>query len=678
MNVQIDEKVDILVVDDREDGLIAIEAILAEEPNYNLIKARSGIEAIRLLPKHDFAVVLMDVQMPDLDGFQTAEIIQRQPRFQTLPVIFVTAINKDERYIYRGYAAGAVDYIFKPLDPMIIRSKVEVFARLHIKERQVREQNRQLAEQENFRHQAEMQLLEIENLKRYRNLADAIPHMVWRTSATGQMEYSNELWRKYTGLPPRDTAGMGWQEAFHPSDIKVLLENWTMANRDCTPFEMEARVRRYDGVYRWHWLKAVCEKGENGEVIAWLGSCTDINDRKSYETQLVEAQAAAESANRAKTQFLANVSHEIRTPLNAIIGFTELMLDPDIPADEKFDNLSIVRRNGQQLLKIINEVLDISKVEAGGLEIERLETHLPNLISSIKSMMSVIAFKKNLKLDIKVIGEIPDRIWTDSTRLQQILTNIVGNALKFTIQGGVLLTVEQVGGGAGDSARMRFVVHDTGVGIDKSAAEKIFLPFTQADSSTTRVYGGTGLGLALSRRLARALGGDLWLQASEPGQGSTFVMEIEAQVAPEARWVRRFTDLEDGDEIGTGALKSVQLQGRRILLVEDAEDNQILISCFLQNSGAKIDIARNGKEAVEKALANDYSLVLMDIQMPLLDGYEATSRLRQAGFRRPIIALTAHALNEERDKCLRVGCNAHLTKPINRRQLIDSVVRYLN
>jgi two-component system, sensor histidine kinase len=676
MHLQIDEKVDVLVVDDREDGLLTIEAILGEDPGYNLVKASSGLEAIKLLPKHDFGVVLMDVQMPDMDGFQTAELIQRQPRFRSLPVIFVTAINKDDRYVYRGYAAGAVDYIFKPLDPMILKSKVEVFARLHRKERQIREQTRQLNEQEALRHQAEVQLLELENLKRYRNLADAIPHMVWRTSAAGNLEYCNHLWRSYTGVSPKDCVGMSWQQAFHPDDLKTLLEHWTQAMRTGEPFELEARVRRYDGVYRWHWIKGVAEKNSDGVITAWLGSCTDIHDRRSYEKQLVEAQVAAESANRAKTQFLANVSHEIRTPLNAIIGFTELMLDPEIPADEKVNNLSIVRRNGQQLLKIINEVLDISKVEAGGLQLEKIETNLPSLISGIKSLMSVIAVRKGLKLEFKVTGEIPDQVWTDSTRLQQILLNVVGNALKFTQVGGVLVAVEFVGQ-EGTSSHLRFTVSDTGLGIDNLAAERIFLPFTQADSSTTRMYGGTGLGLALSRRLARALGGDLWLQHSQLGMGSTFVVETEVEAVDGAKWVARFTDFED-EEIGHGTTTSAHLQGRRILLVEDAEDNQILISRFLQNSGAEIDIAKNGKEGFEKAMAFDYALVLMDIQMPLWDGYEATSRLRQAGFRRPIIALTAHALNEERDKCLRVGCNAHLTKPINRRQLIDSVVRYLN
>ncbi len=676
MLLKTNERVDILVVDDREDGLLAIEALLGENPVYNLVMAHSGIEALRLLPKHDFSMILLDVQMPDLDGFQTAELVRRQARYNGIAIIFITAINKDDRYVYRGYESGAVDYLFKPFDPVILKSKVAVFAQLHLKERQIREQALRLTEQESIGHRARVQALEIEGLNRYRSLADAIPHMVWRTTNVGELDYCNDLWSSYTGTSQLDCQGLNWRQSVHPEDLQILLDQWTVAMAQGETFEVEARIRRHDGIYRWHWVKGVSEKGPEGHVKAWLGTCTDIHDRKLFERKLIEAQRQAEEANQAKTQFLANVSHEIRTPLNAIIGFTELMLDPDCMVEERQNNLSIVRRNGQQLLKIINEVLDISKVEAGGLEIERIETNLASLIAGIKSSMSVIAIKKGIKLEFRVRDKIPEEVWTDSTRLHQILLNIVGNALKFTSQGSVQITAEYFGE-IDRRSILRFTVCDTGVGVDATAAQKIFTPFTQADSSTTRIFGGTGLGLALARKLARALGGDIWLDKSEPDKGSSFVVEIEAALVDETAWINRFSDVSDDSEAGNETHSKGELVGAKILLVEDAKDNQILISCFLQNSGAHIDIANNGKEGVEMALANDYSLVLMDIQMPFLDGYEATSRLRQAGFKAPIIALTAHALNEERDKCLRVGCNAHLTKPITRQHLIDSVARHL-
>jgi two-component system, sensor histidine kinase len=675
----ISRTVDILLVDDREDGLIALEAVLSDYKNYNLVKARSGREAIDLLPQFDFAAILLDVQMPGMDGFQTAEVIRNMIRFQAVPIIFVTAINKDERYIARGYEKGAVDYIFKPFEPIILKSKVAVFAQLHLQKREIVEQSRLLQEREALHHRAQVQSLELENLKRYRDLADSVPHLIWRTGPDGILEYHNNQWAKYTGLSISESLGEGWQKVVHPADLKVLLEKWKNGLAKGQEFEVEGRIRRFDGVYRWHWVKAVPQKNSEGKIESWIGTSTDIDDRRQYEKKLIDAQKLAEAASLAKTQFLANMSHEIRTPLNAIIGFTDLMLDPSLSNEEKFNNLSIVRRNGYQLLKIVDEVLDISKVEAGGLEIENMETNLVTVVTEVKSLMNVLAIRKNIDLKFEVDKWIPDKVWSDSTRLRQILLNIVGNALKFTEKGHVHVIFRYVkkGQNGGSKDYLQFVVKDSGVGLDKAAIEKIFTPFSQADSSTTRLYGGTGLGLALARKLARAMGGDIWLDETAPGKGSTFVIEVLAPPTLDHKKITHFFNSEPEDQVATENLGQ-NLKGRKILLVEDAVDNQLLITRFLQKSGAIIDIANNGEEGVKKALANDYELVLMDIQMPLLDGYEATSRLRQAGFKKPILALTAHALNEEREKCLLTGCNGHLTKPINRQQLIENISKYVD
>ncbi len=672
-------KVDILLVDDREDSLIALEAVLSGNKDYNLVKARSGREAIDLLAGYDFAAILLDVQMPGMDGFQTAEVIRHMIRFQHIPIIFVTAINKDDRYIYRGYEKGAVDYIFKPFEPIVLKSKVAVFAELHLQKRELIEQAEKIKEQEELHHRAYVQAIELENLKRYRNLADSVPHLIWRTAADGILEYHNNQWAKYTGLALSQSLGDGWQSVVHPDDLRQLLKKWNEGLSSGEEFEIECRIRRYDGLYRWHWVKAVPQRNGLGKIISWIGTSTDIDDRRLYEKKLLEAQKQAESASLAKTQFLANMSHEIRTPLNAIIGFTELMLDPNLSNDEKLNNLSIVRRNGYQLLKIVDEVLDISKVEAGGLEIENVDTSLITVVSEVKSLMNVLAVRKSIDLKFSVENYIPDRVLTDSTRLRQIILNIVGNALKFTNKGAVEVVFRHVHRGEDGNVRhyLQFDVKDTGVGLDKASIEKIFVPFSQADSSTTRLFGGTGLGLALARKLARAMGGDIWLKDTAPGKGSVFAVEIEAIPTPQHKKINHFFGIDTDDHI-VADVTGQHLKGRRILLVEDALDNQLLISRFLQKSGAILDIANNGEEGVKKALANDYELILMDIQMPLLDGYEATSRLRQAGFKKPILALTAHALNEEKEKCLLTGCNGHLTKPINRQQLIENITKFVD
>jgi CheY-like chemotaxis protein len=366
------------------------------------------------------------------------------------------------------------------------------------------------------------------------------------------------------------------------------------------------------------------------------------------------------------------MSHEIRTPLNAIMGFTELLMVPDISVQEKMKNISIVRRNGCQLLKIVDEILDISKVEAGGLETEKVETNVSSMLDDIKAIMEVPAEKKKVKLVFDVGSRIPITLITDSMRLRQILINVIGNAIKFTENGSVKVLSSLFTNMEGDSF-LRFNVTDSGLGIENHSMKKIFEPFSQADSSTTRLFGGTGLGLALSRRLARALGGDVRLTQSQPGVGSTFTIELKVELPTSNEWVGEKERSEARDEVISNYGKAL-LSGKRILLVEDAEDNQILITQYLNCTGAIVDIAANGEEGINKALTNEYEVVLMDIQMPLIDGYQATTRLRKAGYSRPIIALTAHALAEERERCLRTGCNGHLTKPISRKQLIESLV----
>ena len=664
--------VDILLVDDREDGLLALEALLQNHENYHLVKARSGHEALREIGNYDFGMILLDVQMPILDGFQTAELIRRQERYQSIPIIFVTAINKDDRYVYRGYETGAVDYIFKPFDPMILRSKVAVFADLHLKNRKLRQQTLQLAEREMIAHRSKLQALELESLRRYRSLADAVPHTICRAQGPDSLEYQNSQWTEFTGLSANESLGGAWQQAIHPSDLPALLKEWRAATQDKRKFETEARLRRKDGAFRWHLIKGVPDV-ESPDVLTWIVTCTDIDDRKMIEQSLREARRASEKANEAKSFFLANMSHEIRTPLNAVLGYSELLMDPAYPAEAKSESASIIYRNGQQLLRIVNEILDISKIEAGGLEIENIEFPVKDLLCELQASLATLAGKKKLDLILDVDSAIPSHLISDSTRIRQILFNVVGNAVKFTEHGSVRLSAKYIEGER--DQRLHFEVSDTGLGIDPSNVVKIFEPFSQADSSTSRLYGGTGLGLALSRRLARALGGDVTLIKSQIGAGSTFAIDIKVDTKES-----RARGQQNEKECGTVTEFPIQseFEGKKLLLVDDSEDNQDLIARFLDRTGVEIDLASNGRDGVQKALNNDYQAVLMDIQMPIMDGYQATARLRQAGYKQPIIALTAYALEDEREKCMRQGCNDHITKPIDRRRLIESLRRVMS
>ncbi len=397
----------------------------------------------------------------------------------------------------------------------------------------------------------------------------------------------------------------------------------------------------------------------------------DITDRIRDEAELLRTRDLAEAASRSKSAFLANVSHEIRTPLGAILGFSELLLDPRLADDDRRQYVETIVRNGRDLTRLVDDVLDLSKVEAGRLEIEPLPFALPAFLDEILQSLGVKAREKGVALRLETEGPLPATVTSDPTRLRQILFNVVGNAIKFTSQGSVRLTTRVRGGasGSGQGAKLEFVVSDTGRGVAPDQAGNLFQSFVQADSSTTRIFGGTGLGLVLSRRLARMLGGDVELTASTPGAGSTFTVTVEA-----GELGRSAADPEKQKPNAPPIEKP--LAGVRVLVADDARDNQLLFRRVLANKGAAVDVVDNGAEAVRQALAQPYDVVLMDIQMPVLDGYDATKELRRRGFTGPIIALTAHAMKDERVRCLNSGCTDHLPKPVGHDILVDTVSRY--
>ncbi|WP_413581283.1 response regulator [Bdellovibrio sp. HCB288] len=664
------DAVDILIVDDRLDGLLALQAVLGD-PGLNLLQAQSGPEALELLDHHDFAVILLDVQMPGMDGFETARRIRLNSRHRQTPIIFVTAINKDDQYIYRGYEVGAVDYIFKPFEPHIVKAKVSVFVELFLKSRKLEEQAELIRVSEARERFLRLAELEVESLRRYRSLADAIPHVIWRAKGDGTFDYFNKGWTDYTGLSLEQSVGRGWQSAVDEGDLQELLRVWMNSMDNGNAFETECRLFNKKGEARWFWVRAVSDTNMLG-VVNWIGTCTDIHDRKTIELKLIEAEKHANAASVSKTNFLANMSHEIRTPMNAILGFTELMLDDEQTPEERAKWIRTVQRNGDQLLKLIDEILDISKVEAGRLQIERVEVDVEGVLEDIRSLLRLQALDKRLDFRIDLDCSIPKKITSDPTRLRQILLNLIGNAIKFTSEGHVHVDVEWVPRSGMDlNSKMRFYISDSGVGIQPDHAGNLFQPFVQEDSATTRNFGGTGLGLALSRQLARAMGGDVTLSGSVPGQGSTFLIEVNADPVEGTFFIDTLNFAVPQNEKDQSYKGSQKLKGMKILLVEDVEDNQALISHFLGGVGATVHFVDNGKEGVEAALSYEYDAVLMDIQMPVMDGYEATRRLRAQGFDLPIIALTAHALKEETVKSINAGCTYHLAKPVNFNKLIE-------
>jgi PAS domain S-box-containing protein len=522
-----------------------------------------------------------------------------------------------------------------------------------------------------------------------RSIVENALEIIYTLTPEGMISYASPRWTQLIGHETLDLLGRSFVSFLHPSD-RALFQAFFRDVAACNSQKqrIEFRLENRSGLWRWYSTTLAAVKDSHGRLKELVGIAEDITDRKQAEEQLRAAKEAAEAATKAKTEFLTNMSHEIRTPMTAILGFAEMLLE-NISRPEDVVAANTIKRNGEYLLRIINDILDLSKIESGRFVAEQAQCSPRELIEDVVSMMKVRAEAKGLPLLLEFSGLIPQTIRTDPIRMRQILINLIGNAVKFTDEGHISVQVRLLRNE--DSPPMlECKVIDTGVGISQSHINKLFEPFTQGDTTTTRKYMGMGLGLALSKRLAVMLGGDIAFTSRE-GQGSTFVLTISTGSLDGVRMLQ-IADLHDdrpAPAIEAERPASRQMAGR-ILLVEDGLDNQRLIALILRKAGMQVTVVGNGKEALEKVAAArqkcvdeglqtpPFDVILMDMQMPEIDGYEATWRLRETGYTAPIIALTAHAMEHDREKCLGAGCDEYLTKPIDRRILLSTIARYLS
>jgi len=493
---------------------------------------------------------------------------------------------------------------------------------------------------------------------------------------------------------------LAWVAEHFPDIVRIVL-----TGQPSVPSAM--RAINEGGVYRF--LTKPCDVVELGLIVSraleekeaskksrellesTLSQLEDAEQAKTYVEQrilkfrshiekLEQEKAEVKTAENSKdNDILATMSHEIRTPLTAILGYTDLMIEENWGPDAS-DSLEVIRRNGSHLLALLNDILDLSKIDAGKMTAERIECSPLEILSDVFCLLQQQAKDKGISLEVQPDGPIPNLIQTDPTRLRQILTNLVSNAIKFTETGGVRLVAKMVDDRDTANAYIRFEVIDTGIGLTPEQQDKLFNSYAQADDSTARRFGGTGLGLVISKRLAEILGGNLTVE-SISGKGSTFAVTIETGPLENAEQIEGSPETVSGEKaIASVSPLAVRLTGN-ILVVEDAPDFQRLISCVLSTAGAEVTLADNGQIGVELALAakadeKPYDLIFMDIQMPVLDGYEATRKLRSEGYKNPIVALTAYAMKHDRQKCLKAGCDDYATKPIDRETFLLLASKY--
>jgi PAS domain S-box-containing protein len=498
---------------------------------------------------------------------------------------------------------------------------------------------------------------------RFRALVENSSDGVLLLTLERRIEYASPSTLRILGYRPAQAVGLGLSDLVHPDDHAEIDACWQMAMaHPGKPVLGVVRIRHADG--RWRYIEMMgMNRFDDPVVEALVLNYRDITYRKQVEQELQAAKEAAEAASRAKSEFLANVSHEIRTPMNGILGMTQLALEAT-SREQQHEYLELVKTSGASLLTLINEILDLSKIEAGRFELDETAFAIRPLVEAAVKAMVWSAAEKSLSVDMQVHDDVPEVLIGDPSRLRQVLVNLLGNALKFTERGGVSLRVNLHAISEGQVA-LHFEIEDTGIGIPVDKQRVIFDAFTQGDGSTSRKYGGSGLGLAICTRVVAMMDGQIWVD-STPGAGSTFHVRALFGVAKEG-----------GAAIDASVMspptRDAMSRPLTILLAEDNAVNRLLATKLLEKDGHRVVTANDGREALEKFAAERFDVVLMDVQMPVLNGFEATAAIRGAetgtGGHQFIVAVTAHALKGDRERCLKAGMDAYITKPLNRPEL---------
>jgi PAS domain S-box-containing protein len=666
----------ILVVDDNKANLVAFEATLAPLA-HPVVSATSGEEALRHLLQRDFVLILLDVQMPGMNGFELAKLIKNHIRLKSVPIIFVTAISRDSAHVFSGYAHGAVDYILKPFDPEMLRAKVNVFVELYRTQHTIRVQAQLL-------HEHEMREIERRNEERFRGLTESMPLPVWGVQPDGTVYVCNRAWTDYSGLTAELTGPIFGGPWMHEFDIDRVRALWQERQGAGVPFDFECRLLSDREGFRWHLLRAVPERGVRADEGFWIVAGTDIDAKKTAEDERARvlareqlAREEAEGANRMKDEFLATVSHELRTPLNAILGWSRIVRTRTLDAAGLSHAMETIERNARVQATLINDILDTSRIVSGKLRVIVEPVDLNAVVSDAVDSVRPAVDAKSIDL---VWRPTPCRAMTlgDAPRLEQVVWNLLSNAVKFTPKGGrVDVRVED----ANDD--LCIVIEDTGCGITPGFLPYVFDRFRQEDATIRREHEGLGLGLSIVRHLVELHGGRVRAESAGLGQGSKFLVFLPTgEHAAQHSAARDPAVLPPHSEVTRTQSDPPRLEGTTVLFVDDQPEARELVSFILGRYGARVIAVESAEEAMNALSSSPPHVLISDIGLPGEDGYALIRRVRalgpSAGGDVPAIALTAYARPEDRRRAQHEGFQMHLAKPVEPDELgwsVASLVR---
>ncbi len=643
----------ILIVDDKYENRELLLGV-ANQFETEIFEAESGPEAVTLAKKVPFDIVLMDVMMPQMDGYEAAGAIKMIPHNANATVVFITAYDQEKKNIEKAYEIGGIDFLFKPIDVYELKKLLSLYIRFINKEKKIIEKlseknerlkqaNTELYEEISKRKTIEAQL--VESQESFRSIVDKSEAAILVVNKEGILKFANNASELIFRRPVDELVGnhIGYIAQF---DSKA-----------------EINIFRKDGTVGIGEITTTMTSWENKS--AWLVLVNDITEHKQLHEKLEKAKDKAQESDRLKSAFLSNMSHEIRTPMNGIVGFVELIeKEEDKEKRRYFSN--IVKNCSAHLLNLINDIIDISKIEAGQLAVRSGECHVEELMLNLHNF-----FVKNKDIQDKgleftldcCVNNEETLVNTDKDRLNQVLINLIGNAIKFTNKGGISFGFRK------KVRTLEFFVKDTGIGIPEDKLLSVFDRFMQVeDDNASTLNQGTGLGLAISKSLINLLGGSIWVD-SKVGKGSEFKFTIPYKGINEIK-----------PEVGRQEIKLENLDSlvsKNVLIVDDNEVNYNLLNSILSEFKINSKWAHNGLEAVNLTKSDHVDLILMDIKMPLKNGLEATKDIRKFDPQVPIIAQTAYALSGEKEKCLKVGCNDYISKPIDKDELVRLMLKHI-